>query len=112
MTEMLSQRACAVVGSSRCPRVRRHGHGGAGAYRDRGRSCCRAWSMQAAVLRPRLPGMSVVADARLARRFAWRLAPSRRDVLVAAVVGAVQVGFTTLAARHQSGHVAIGAFGY
>src|SRR4051794_30383053 len=45
------------------------------------------------------------------RRFTWP-SPSRLDVALAAGVAAAQVGFTTLAAEHQSGHSAMDALAY
>jgi signal transduction histidine kinase len=56
--------------------------------------------------------MSTVSSLRLAgHRFRWPR-PSRLDVGIAVAVGAAQVGFTTLAAEHQSGHAAMDALAY
>jgi signal transduction histidine kinase len=56
--------------------------------------------------------MSAATSVRLpGRRFRWP-SPSRLDVVLAVAVAAAQVGFTAVAAKHQSGHTAMDALAY
>jgi signal transduction histidine kinase len=56
--------------------------------------------------------MSAASSLRLpGRRLRWPR-PSRLDVAIAVAVGAAQVGFTALAAQHQTGHAAMDVLAY